>query len=758
MKSFYSKISLVLVVVILSSTGAISQNKESLWTEISKEKTANKKQVFRKTQPHKATFYELNLSNLKTKLESAPDRKVVGKLSNVIIEFPLANGAFESFKVTEASIMAEELQNKYPNIRSYAGYSIENPATLIRFTVTPRGLHTMLLSPQYGTQFIDPYTEEEGNYIVYAKRDLPPLDTPWECGVISDDEDQDENMTSDYYSRNADDGMMRDFRTAVACTIEYSQFHWQAAGLNSGDSTADKKAAVLAAINVTMTRNNFLYERDFSITMTLVADQEDIIFIDSDNFTNNNANALIGESQTEIDNIIGFSNYDIGHTFSTGGGGLAALNSPCTSSKAEGITGSGSPVGDPYDVDYVAHEMGHQYGGPHTFNGDAGNCTGSNRSGSNAYEPGSGSTIMAYAGICSPQNVQSNSDPYFHQGSLQKIWANVSSGSSTCASKTATNNSAPTANAGNDYTIPKSTPYKLTGSSTDADGTTTHTFTWEQYDLGSAGPPDESESSAPIVRSFEGTTSPIRYIPRLQDIIAGGGVSTDWEKLSSISRDINFKLTVRDNDSRGGQTAVSSMKANTVSAAGPFVVTSQNTTGIILESGTTEEVTWDVAGTIGNGVDTANVNILLSTDGGLTYPTIVASAVPNNGSYTITVPAVESTTCRIMVEGAGNIFFNINTRDFEIKAPLSTTDYNTLSGLSIFPNPNNGSFTVKFNNLNSMVGIKVLDIRGRSIYNKSYTSTVTFNEDINLKGVQSGIYLLKITDGSKTVNKKIVLE
>ena len=573
----------------------------------------------------------------------------------------------------EASVMERPLQDKYLDIRTYVGKSTSNPTNTIRFSITPYGLHTMSFRAGHGTEFIDPYTKDSNAYIVYSKRNLAKIDEGWICEFENDTaEIQQRNMSNNNFS-NANDGIMRDFRLALACTVEYAEFHWTAAGLTAGDTEASKKAAVLAAMVVTINRNNFIYERDLSVTMTIVANNENIIFIDSDNFSNNSAGTLINQSQTVIDDIIGFSNYDIGHTFSTGGGGLASLNSPCTISKARGITGLGSPVGDPFDVDYVAHELGHQFGAPHTFNGSAGSC-GSNISFSNAYEPGSGSTIMAYAGICAPQNVQSNSDAYFHQKSLQMMWNNIAFGNSTCAAQTPTGNTAPIADAGNNYVIPALTPYKLTGTSTDTDGTASHTYTWEQYDLGDQGAPAEANTNGPLVRSFEGTSSPTRYIPRMQDILTNGGLSTEWEKLSSVDRNLNFKVTVRDNDTRGGQTATSQMTTTVVSTAGPFVVTSQNVGGQTWTVGATETITWDVAGTTTNGINEANVDILFATDG-LNYDTVLAAGVPNDGSHEITVPNVASTTCRVMVAAANNIFFNINTQNITIGLEESCISY-----------------------------------------------------------------------------------
>ena len=674
---------LSILLFFIFSLNSFAQKDRSFWIKTSKENTSKKELKLRKTNPEKAQYFNLNIDALKNHLTDAPQRNSTENTSEKLVDFPTANDSFETFSVMEASVLEKPLQDKYPNIKTYVGKSISNPSNTIRFSITAQGLHTMSFKAGSGTEFIDPYTKDSESYIVYSKKDLPVLDEPWICEFDDDTAtNTQQRNAANMSSFDANDGMMRDFRLALACTVEYAQFQWTAAGLSASDTEANKKVAVLAAMVVTINRNNFIYERDLSVTMTIVANNESVIFIDSDNFSNSTAGALINESQTVIDTNIGSANYDIGHTFSTGGGGLASLNSPCTGSKARGITGSGYPVGDSYDVDYVAHEIGHQFGAPHTFNGNTGNCAGGNRSASNAYEPGSGSTIMAYAGICAPQNIQSNSDAYFHQKSLQMMWNNIVNGNSTCATQTATGNAAPTSNAGSNYSIPASTPYKLTGASTDADGTSSHTYTWEQYDLGPAGLPVESNTSGPLVRSYEGTNDTSRYIPRMSDILANGGVSTEWEKLASVNRDLNFKLTVRDNDINGGQTATAQMTATVVSAAGPFVVTSQNVNGQSLVAGAIETITWSVAGTTANGINEANVDILLSTDG-LNYDTVLAANVPNDGAHDITVPNVTSGSCRIMVAASDNIFFNINTQNITIGLQESCNTYASETSLNL---------------------------------------------------------------------------
>ena len=675
-KNYSLQLILSLLLVFTLSIG-YSQSKNSIWQETSQNNLLEKSVdlVIRKSEPLKAKFYEIELSSLKQSLIDAPIRNNSNSTSSdFIIDFPLADGTFEAFKVMESSILAPELQAIMPNSKSYVGQSITNPSNSIRFSITGQGLHAMLFTTS-GTQFIDPYTKNGNSYLVYFKKNLPLLETSFLCETPDSDLIIDRNNLGFDLdaARNANDGILRTYRIAIATTIEYSQFHWLAAGLNAGDTETAKKQAVLDAIIVSLTRITGVYEKELSVRLELVSNNLSIIFINSDSFSNTNTGALINQSQSVIDAIIGNSNYDIGHTFSTGAGGLAQLaGAPCnTGSKARGVTGTQTPVGDGYDIDFVAHEIGHQFGAPHTFNGNAGNCAGGNRTASNAYEPGSGTTIMAYAGICPPQNVQNNSDDYFHQKSLQMMWANIST--SNCGQENATGNSAPSANAGGDFIIPISTPYKLTGSSTDSNGTDSHTYTWEQYDLGPAGVPTITTTSGPMVRSFKGTENPVRYIPTLPDVVSNGGQSTTWEKLAAVGRLHTFRLTVRDNDLNGGQTATDAMTATTTTNAGPFVVTSQNTSNISWNQGSTQTVTWSVAGTNANGVNAANVNILLSTDGGATFGTTLASNVSNDGSHDITVPNITASFCRIMVEASNNIFFNVNLENFAIGTTVTTS-------------------------------------------------------------------------------------
>ncbi|MEP0479811.1 MAG: zinc-dependent metalloprotease family protein, partial [Nonlabens sp.] len=337
------------------STG---QNNKSTWSQVAESDLAQDVQWSRKTDPTVASYYRIDLSALKVQLQNAPQRGVDSNLSTVIIEYPTTNGV-EFFRVKEASIMAPELQAEYSDFRSYVGQSVNDADSQVRFSITSQGFHGMMFSPRLGTQFVDSYSFNNSSVVVYKKSDLINHGDHWECHV-EDTYDLNQRFVGPEQTfdvKNANDGLLRDFRLAISTTVEYSQFHWLRAGVTATDPILAKRNAVVAAIIVTMTRNNFIYERDLSVTMTLVANNTALISIDSDNFSNSSPGAILGENQAAIDSIIGSANYDVGHIFSTGGGGLASLASPCTNRKAQGVTGSAAPVGDPFDIDFVAHEL-----------------------------------------------------------------------------------------------------------------------------------------------------------------------------------------------------------------------------------------------------------------------------------------------------------------------------------------------------------------------------------------------------------------
>ena len=639
MKKNYFKNIFFLFLLILLSISIHAQKKSVIWSQISTQKANSIENKFYKATPLKSTLFNVDLNNLSQTLNNVPKSISYDKTSNVIVQMPNAEGKFESFRISEVSIMEPDLAAKFPNIKTYVGVGIENPAAMLRLTITPeKGLSGTIFSEKK-TVFIEPYSSDLKTYIVFVNSEGDTNTDNFVCETESVFEKSGISNEEYLALKNADDGQLRTYRIALACTVEYAQFH------------GGTMSSVMAAMTITMNRVNGVYVRDLGLTMTMV-DNTSIIFlgpnVDSDPYTNNNGGAMLSQNQTTCDNNIGSPNYDIGHVFSTGGGGIASLNSPCTGFKAQGVTGSPVPMGDAFDIDYVAHEIGHQFGGNHTQNN---NCQRSSVS----VEPGSASTIMGYAGICAP-NIQNNSDDYFNGENIKEMWLNISGGnSSTCGTSVSSGNTAPTANAGVDYSIPPSTAFKLTGVGTDPDGNSL-TYSWEQNDTTPAPmPPQSTNTAGPTFRSLDPKTTPVRYFPDFNTVLSGSLAST-WEVVPSVARTMSFLLTVRDNAPIAGNTQSDEMVV-TVENVTPFTVSTPPTWA----PGSTQVVNWVVGQTNNATINCQTVNILFSSDGGLNFNTTLASGVPNNGSATITVPNIPTNNnSRILVEAADNVFYAIS--------------------------------------------------------------------------------------------------
>jgi hypothetical protein len=636
----------------------------------------------------------LNVAGLRTALATAPlESQARGQA--LVLQLPLPNGTNTSFRVVEAPVMAPALATQFPNIKTYVGVGVDDPNASVRLDLTPQGFHAQVLSPTTGTFYIDPttYTTTQ-QYLSFWKRDMPGRN--FDCGVTEDGTKQ--RTASAGSGLRTNGPVLRTYRLAMAATGEYTAYHSRS--LPVGSTPAQQIAAAQAAIVTSVNRVVGVYEKELAVRMILVPGNSQLVYADpaTDPYTNaNTGNALLAENQANIDALIGSANYDVGHVFSTASGGVAGLGVVCRNGqKARGTTGTSSPIGDAFDIDYVAHELGHQFGGSHTFNGNAGSCAGSNRSAAYAYEPGSGTTIMAYAGICgAANNTQLNSDAYFHVASYDQILAYLAT--TTCGVTTATGNAPPliTLPASNKV-LPISTPFKLTASAFDPDNDAL-SYCWEEYDLGATGSPTATQTAGvtiPIFRSFNPTANPTRYFPRLTDLV--NNTTVLGERLPTVTRPLKFRVTVRDqnNGSQGIIGGVNSSDIVTISStstAGPFLVLVPNATGISLAGGSSQAITWDVAGTTANGVNCALVNIRLSTDGGLTYPTLLLSGTANDGSEAVTLPNVATTTARIMVEAADNYFFDISDNNFAITssavcaaptAPVLTNITRTTASLS----------------------------------------------------------------------------
>ena len=675
------KLLLFSLFLVFSSTLYAQTGK--IWKEVSKnEVTQTNKNVERESFPQEIKLFQVNVDAIKQSLLSAPDRFSRTK-SNTIISLPNVKGAMEKFEVFEASNFDSDLQAQYPSIRSYVGIGLDDKNAQIRLSVDPNGIQTMVFRAGKQSEFMEPYSQDGSVYAVYnssrSKGKLPFTCSTEDHAVINDINPQ---------ALRANNGVLKTLRLALSCNGEYANYF--------GATSSAQVANVLAAFNATMTRVNGVFENDFAVHMNIVAQSTNVIYYDpaTDPYSttlsawNTQLQIALNTTLTGPSTALAANNaaYDVGHMFgaSGGGGNAGCIGCVCVNgvasgtgaTKGRGITSpaDGVPAGDTFDIDYVAHELGHQFGANHTFSMSL-EGTGVN------VEPGSGSTIMGYAGITGSTDVQQNSDDYFAYRSIAQVQTNLLT--KTCPTTTAITHGAPVMNAGSDWTIPKSTPFKLTGSGTDPNNDPL-TYCWEQNNSATVAFTGVSltNTTSPNWRSRTPETTPVRYMPKLASVLSNT-LTADYESVSSVARTLNFTLTGRDNVANGAQTGTDEMIVNVSGSVGPFDVTSQATDGISWTQGSTQTITWTVNGTTGL-VGSANVDIMLSLDGGQTFTTTLASNTLNDGSEQITVPNVAAPFCRIMVKPTGNIYYDINTKDFAVGYNVVNT-CNTYSNNAVLP-------------------------------------------------------------------------
>ncbi len=603
------------------------------------------------------------------------------------IDLPMPDGSLASFSIVESSIMETGLAAKYPEIKSYKVYGIDDPGASGRVDISPKGFRGMVYTSQ-GRIFIDPDWQNPATqrYLSRASRGEPSK-SGFQCRANQLPGNQSYSPDISYRTQNRITGSLLEYRLAVSTTQEYAL----APGVNTSGPIDDPTiiSDALAEINTAINRVNVIYERDLGIRLVLVANNDQLIDVDASSPLagfNNDGLQLLANNKSWIDTRIGVGSYDIGHVFSTGAGGVARIASTCDDLiKAEGVTGLSNPVGDVFYIDYVAHEIGHQFGAEHTFNGTTLDCGGANRRPLTAFEPGSGSTVMAYAGICGAENIQTNSDATFHSKSIEQIDSFVSSGGSCSAIVSAGNPGEPVADAGVDRVIPVGTPFLLAGSGTDTDPGDILSYQWDQIDAGtetsSATLGDDLGDNA-LIRSYVPQLTGDRDIPALGTQVLDGPFDVS-EALPCTARDLNMRLTVRDGKSGQG---TDDLKLTVDSNSGPFRITSQTSASSIYVSSGAVSITWDVANTNIAPVSCANVDIDLLTFSSdhSTYAVTPLKTVANNGNNLVVLPDNSNSNARFRVSCNDNIFYDISDEDLTIVStagpginPFATTGNTT---------------------------------------------------------------------------------
>lgn len=651
---------IILFFIIIFSTTAIHAQEDTYWKKITQDNgiVSNRSDV--KSIANNELLFNLNEVAIKKYLELLQNKKAAdGKIE---ITVPNMNGDLERFLVWESSNFEPELQRQFPDIRAYNGIGITDRNAALYFSLSPKGIQIMVLRGDSGSEFIEPYSKDNTVYVLYGSKNRNKGSLPFTCKT--EDIGLNKQLLNTASKISANNKVFKTLRLALSCTGEYTAYHGGTVSL------------ALAAMNATMTRVNGIFNKDLAVKLQIIANNNLIMYTDA--ATDPYSDAMTGaggvwnqELQTNLTNVITNSGYDIGHLFgaSGGGGNAGCIGCVCVNPSNDSPLAKGSaftspsdskPEGDTFDIDFVAHEMGHQLGANHTFSYEI-EGTGTN------VEPGSGSTIMGYAGITSDYDVQANSDDYFAYASILQVQNNLLS--KTCAVSTALSNSPPTINAGLDFTIPNGTAFILKGSGSDINGNAV-TYSWEQNDtaITSSGVNSvafPTKIDGPLFRSLYPSSSPIRYMPSYNTVLFNK-LTTTWESVSLIARSLHFTLTGRDNAGLGtAQTNTDEMIVNVSGTIGPFEVTSQNTENLSWAPGTNQTIIWNVSGSnVLSGSNT--VNIKLSTDGGVTFSTILSANSPNDGSETIMVPNITATNCRILIEPIANIYYALNSKSFAI--------------------------------------------------------------------------------------------
>ena len=667
----------LLLPVLFIFTGLFSFSQTPLWTDQSVESIQSYVNSKKDLLPQTFRVVKLNRSAASQLQSRAPleNGTLLNITASVQFEIPLPGGSNMSGAFTEAPILSAQLQQQYQYIKTYRLTEAITKNQLGRITITPAGVSGLLFTNN-GSVYISPLGNEYPDvHMVYYIKDLKTT-RQVHCALKED------IANLQPAAPNAGDCQLRIFRLAIAATGEYTLW-------------AGSQANAIGYITTTVNNVTAIYERDATIRLTLVTNNS-VVFPDSATdpyppLASPNG-ALLTTNHNTLNTNIGSGLYDVGMVFNDGwDGGLAALGVVCNNTfkgrAASGLTfGTGAnpddgPQGPIFDVT-VAHELGHQFSATHSFAATNGGCAGNATAGS-AWEPGGGSTIMAYANVCSPNFYQSQVDHYFHAGNIGQIQSYVTGGSASCVTPTPILNTPPlvTVPAGA-YVIPHSTPFTLSSTGTDFDGNTL-LYTWEQMDAGvtTTSPPLSTNVAGPNFRSYPPSTDPNRTFPRIQDIVAG--ISPPYEVLPSIGRTLNFRVTVRDQAAGGGCTSEANVAVTTSATTGPFIVTSQATATTLAANGSnTFTVTWNVAGSNLAPVNCANVDILLSTDGGITYPFVLAGNTANDGSELLVVPNIPTYIGRVKVQARNNVFFNINAADITITSACAA------EGATFIPNTN----------------------------------------------------------------------
>jgi hypothetical protein len=637
----------LLVLTVLLLLAARAGAAEPIWQEV--------RELQARSVDNSQRQYQVDNLALRAILQRVTEN--IGPGSVQIIRLPMPDGSFADFEIFESPVMSDEVAQRYPEIRTFKVYGIDDPIASGRLDMTPQGFHAMLHTSQ-GRLFIDPHTSSQQADRYQARTQETSPAQGYFCGV--DDYDMpsvSSNLSAARTAARASDTFLQ-YRIAVAATTEYVQ---RLTG--SAANVAQAFNEIVTAIG----RVNLIYERELGIQLMLVSDETLIEYGGNVTFSNGDPAQMFIENQKWIDGTI--PRYDIGHVFGTGSGGLAWLGAACDrNNKAKGVSGIANPLGDPFYIDFVAHEIGHQFNADHSFNGTTSSCA-TGRNPATAYEPGSGSTIMSYAGICRAENLQFNSDATFHAGSIAQI-DKFTAGAGNCSTPILANppnSSTLSVSTLASKIIPANTTFELDGEASAADGDTF--YQWDQMDVGC---PTDSQSFGTdtgynaLFRSYPPRAVPKRHFPAFGTQLNGD--YDEAEVLPCNNRDLNFQFSARDKFGREDRT---SMRVSVRDTGSAFKILNLNT-GQTRVTGETFSVNWQVANTDQPPISCDNVDIdLLTFAPGYTSYTahpLLAMPTPNIGTADVAITPLEKShqRARIRVKCSDSVFYDVSDVFFAV--------------------------------------------------------------------------------------------
>lgn len=753
-----------LISILLTANFALTTHAQNLWQQVRDVRINGRSTP--DIHPQKFTSYKLNLTGLETLLAKAPEEFTgLRGGQDLVVSLPMPDGSYLSFNIFRTKAMEDGLAAKYPGLKSFKGFQADDPSVTARIDLGPFGLHAAI-AHEDGLIYIDPFARPDTeHYISYYTEDhISDLYQNVQlCGFDDSEVHVMDRPRFGMRSGATEKRMLRVYRLAMACTGEWG----------SRRGTVEKALADMVAM---VNRANLIYEKELSIRMILIDNNDRVVYMDPDTDPYSNADqgrTILGQNTAVLNTRLGSANYDIGHLLSVcfDVGGVANYGAMCSTIKGNGVTCHNNNNIEAIVVRVVSHEMGHQMTASHTFN----RCGQTDQLAlGTAYEPGSGSTIMSYAGSCGSDNVTSNNDDYYHVASLEQMLNFTNSPTQNafnCAQKIDHNNFVPeiTLNYTNGFTIPKDTPFELTGSAFDANGDNL-TYVWEQFDNGASAPLGQPEGDSPLFRSIRPTANPTRFFPNANSLLLN--TRSNSEILPEYTRNMTFRFVVRDNNPNGGAVAWEELKFKVSGDAGPF----QMIYPLEAENFTIGEkvtVRWDVANTDAAPINCRKVNIYFSIDGelrnGQSKLILVAKETPNDGEETIIVPNVVSTRVRIVVKAADNIFFTLSRVNSRIQAPTQPAFFMDVdNGVQSSCLPDNVSYsfkTVGFGGLNEDIRFEVLDGLPEGAVATFTPETVKPGQnvrmDVDLSDVKGSaeyyISVRSVVDGVDTLDRVIAL-